>query len=245
MAMKYLGECLDIHGGGQDLIFPHHENEVAQTESFTHKEPMARFWMHNGMVQLGEDAMSKSQGIFVTSREAVETYSSDALRLFFLSSYYRSPLKFTDESVGSQERAAERLRQAASAESAATGDVLDPKPFQEQFIEAMDDDLNTPRAVAALFDLSREINRASGRGDDLSTAQSTLGDLSGVLGLTLEEPRDDSGDVGPLVELLIETRESLRADRQFDAADRIRDRLVELGYVLEDTPRGTEWKRRG
>ena len=123
--------------------------------------------------------------------------------------------------------------------------MLDPKPFQEQFIEAMDDDLNTPRAVAALFDLSREINRASGRGDDPTEAQSTLGELSGVLGLTLEEPRDDSGDVGPLVELLIETRESLRADRQFDAADRIRDRLVELGYVLEDTPRGTEWKRRG
>ena len=245
MSMKYLGECLDIHGGGQDLIFPHHENEVAQTESYTHKEPMARFWMHNGMVQLGDEEMSKSQGIFVTSREAVETYSSDALRLFFLSSHYRSPLKFTDESVGSQERAAERLRQAASAESAATGDVLDPKPFQEQFIEAMDDDLNTPRAVAALFDLSREINRASGRGDDPTEAQSTLGELSGVLGLTLEEPRDDSGDVGPLVELLIETRESLRADRQFDAADRIRDRLVELGYVLEDTPRGTEWKRRG
>ncbi len=245
MSMKYLGECLDIHGGGQDLIFPHHENEVAQTESYTHQEPMARFWMHNGMVQLGDEEMSKSMGIFVTSRDAVEKYSSDALRLFFLSSHYRSPLKFTDDNVGSQERAAERLRHAAAAESTATGDALDADPFRTQFNEAMEDDLNTPRAVAALFDLSHEINRSSGRGDDPTDAQSTLRELSDVLGLTLEEPSEAAGAVGPLVELLIETRKSLRADKQFAAADGIRDRLAELGYVLEDTPRGTEWKRRG
>ena len=160
MAAKYLGDNIDIHGGGQDLIFPHHENEIAQTEACTGNPPMAQFWMHNGMVELGDEKMSKSLGNIVTLGEALERHSSDALRLFFLNSHYRSPLVFREDIVESQERAAERLRRAATAENDGNLDALDPSPYREKFIEAMDDDLNTPRALAVLFDMSRDINRA-------------------------------------------------------------------------------------
>ena len=304
MSLSYLGTTLDIHGGGQDLIFPHHENEIAQTESYTDSPPLARFWVHNGLLRLGEDKMSKSLGNFVTVGEALQRFSSDALRLYFLSSHYRNPLTYSDQAVVSQERAAERLRTAASAgRSDGKGPPLQAGPYRERFIEAMDDDLNTSRALAALFDLAREINRASEDGADVASAQAKLSELSGVLGLTLEAPageregafvplyhllfdthaelraasRDDlagnirarfreiggeisefasalelpeepgdmaGADVAPLIELLIETRAELRTTRQYDLADRVRQRLADLGYVLDDTPAGTQWKRR-
>ena len=243
MSMKYLGRVLDIHGGGMELVFPHHENEVAQTESFTGERPMARFWMHNGLMRLGDEKMSKSLGNLVEVSEALERYSPDALRLFFLSSHYRSPLMYSDEGVVAQERAAERLRNAAEpAEEAGANGSLDPSPFVERFTESMDDDMNTPRAMAALFDLVREINRASENGNGTVQARETLRELAGVLGLTLERT-DGGGDAAPLVDLLVQTRAELRAARMYAQADGIRDRLEELGYVLEDGPGGTTWKR--
>ena len=246
MTRSYLGATVDIHGGGQDLVFPHHENEIAQSESYDEGKPMARFWVHNGLLRLGDDKMSKSLGNIITLGEALRRYSSDALRLFFLSSHYRSPLTYSDEAVASQERASERLRNAAAgAEGTGSGPSPDTTPYRDQFLAAMDDDLNTPRAIAALFDLAHEINRAGQEGQEVAAAQGTLRELAAVLGLTLREPSDKPGaDVGPLVELLIETRADLRAAKQYDLADRIREKLADAGYELEDTATGTEWKRR-
>lgn len=242
MAAKYLGETIDIHGGGQDLVFPHHENEIAQTESCTGRAPMAQFWIHNGMVELGDEKMSKSIGNIVTLGDALGRHSSDALRLFFLNSHYRSPLVYREDVVEAHERAAERLRRAVAAENEdARGEPIDASGFRERFVDAMDDDLNTPRALAVLFDMSREMNRLRGEGRDTSDARSVLQELAGVLGLTLEESQD--GDVGPLLDLFIETRAALRKNKQYDIADSIRDRLSDLGYTLEDGPSGTTWKR--
>ena len=245
MSLAYLGETVDIHGGGQDLIFPHHENEIAQSESYTGRAPFARFWMHNGLLRLDDDKMSKSLGNFVTVAEAIQRHSSDALRLFFLSSHYRSPLTYSEDAVRSHERAAERLGNALSPAPAggASGGV-DSGPSRERFAAAMDDDLNTPRGLAALFDLAREINRGREAGQDVGEAQATLRELTSVLGLRLEGSSPPAGDVGRLVDLLIETRAVLRSAKQYDEADRIRQKLERLGIVLEDTPRGTGWKRR-
>ncbi len=242
MAIKYLGSSIDIHGGGRDLIFPHHENEIAQSESFTDEVPFSRFWMHNGMLRLGEDKMSKSIGNIVTVGEALSSYSPDALRLFFLSSHYRAPLLYTEANVAGQERALERLKNAVRLASAASvGSTIDASPAKAQFVEAMDDDFNTPRALAAMFDLAREINRGKDEGADVLGAQDTLRELSGVLGISLDETAETSG-AGPFVQMLVNVRTELRAARQFDISDSIRDRLSELGVTIEDTPEGTEWR---
>ena len=242
MAIKYLGSSIDIHGGGRDLIFPHHENEIAQSESFTDEVPFSRFWMHNGMLRLGEDKMSKSIGNIVTVGEALSSYSPDALRLFFLSSHYRAPLLYTEANVAGQERALERLKNAVRPASAASvGSTIDVSPAKAQFVEAMDDDFNSPRALAAMFELAREINRGKDEGADVLGAQDTLRELSGVLGISLDKTAETSG-AGPFVQMLVNVRTELRAARQFDIADSIRDRLSELGVTIEDTPEGTEWR---
>ena len=241
MSIKYLGETIDIHGGGEDLVFPHHENEIAQSESYTDQVPFSRFWLHNGMLRLGSEKMSKSLGNIISLPEALDAYDPQALRLFFLSSHYRSPLFYSEESVRSQERAIQRLRQAVSAPSE-DGPQLDAAGFRERFIEAMDDDLNTPRALAALFDLVREINRGRERGENIAEAQDTLRELAGVMGLTLEEPQADGAEAAPFIQTLVDVRAELRAARQFQLADNIRDRLTKLGVSLEDNPEGTTWR---
>ena len=186
MALHYLGETVDIHGGGQDLVFPHHENEIAQTENYTGVRPMARFWMHNGWMKLGDDKMSKSTGNFVTLGDALERFSPDALRLFFLASHYRRPITYSDDAMLTQERAAERLRNAASLEGSEDGPALDPAPHRQRFEAAMDDDLNTPRALAVLFDMAREMNRAREQDHSLAAARQAYRELASVLGFTLE-----------------------------------------------------------
>ena len=248
MSIKYLGPTLDIHGGGNDLIFPHHENEIAQSEAATGVQPFARYWMHNGWMQFAGEKMSKSLGNFVTIADCIRAYGADALRLFVLSSYYRSPLTYSDEGMEAMKKGAERLRAAGyiqSTGSAAAGIDLDT--YQRRFDEGLEDDLNTASAVAALFDLSREINRAHDAGADVAEAQALLRRLAGVLGLTLAEPkteREAELAARPFVELLIETRRSLRAAKQYALADDIRTRLTDLGIVLEDTPEGTTWHAR-
>ena len=291
MSLHHLGETIDIHGGGQDLIFPHHENEIAQSETYNDGTQMSRFWVHNGLLMVDQHKMSQSLGNLVTMQEALERYSSDALRLFFLNSHYRSPLTYSDELVEAQERAAERLRNAATVGApTGDGDALAADPYREQFVEAMDDDLNTPRAIAALFDLAHEINRAAEDGRDVSDAQDALAQLAGVLGLTLEAPAaagelmplhrllaethdalqtdehrelaeriaagladagyaisepgdNEGGDPSPLLDLLVDARSGLREARLFAQADGIRESLADLGYVLEDKPEGTRWRR--
>ena len=213
MAMSHLGTPVDIHGGGQDLVFPHHENEIAQTESYDEDGELARVWVHNGLLRIGDETMSKSLGNFVTVTEALRSYSADALRLFFLSSHYRSPLTYTDEAVLAQERAAERLRSAHGAGGDGSGGAsIDVERHRSRFIDAMDEDLNTPRALAAVFDLAREINRTREAGGRVSEGQTLLRELTGVLGLTLEEPAaSDPGDVSELDGLLDDLRADLAA----------------------------------
>ena len=194
------------------------------------------------MLRLGAEKMSKSLGNIISLPDALERYDSQALRLFFLSSHYRSPLFYSEEHVRGQERAIQRLRQAVRTDSG-DGPPLDPTKFEQRFIEAMDDDLNTPRALAALFDLTREINRGRERGGDVSTAQTTLERLAGVLGLTLGGQASVSAtEATPFIQLLVDVRADLRSARQFELADRIRRQLADLGVTLEDNPNGTEWR---
>lgn len=242
MALRHLGDTIDIHGGGADLIFPHHENEIAQSESFTGKGPFVRFWMHNGLLQLGEEKMSKSLGNLITVREALDQHNPDAIRLFVLSSYYRSPLKFSEENVKSAGRGAERLRHAATLEPKGQGPMLDPAQYHERFTRAMDDDFNTPRAIAALFDLAREVNRSDKGGYNISEAQATLRQLTGILGLTLEESKlAEPTEAAPFLDLLVEVRTEMRHLKRFDLADKVRGELAKTGVSLEDSPEGTRW----
>jgi cysteinyl-tRNA synthetase len=246
MSIRYLGETLDIHGGGEDLIFPHHENEIAQSEAYTGK-PFARIWMHHGWMQLGADKMSKSLGNIISIEQGLQRYGADAIRLFIVNSHYRSPLVYSEDGLEAARAGVERLRIAARKSGDADADAdgggaIDSLPFRERFVEAMDDDMNTPQALAALFDLAREINRGRDEGLPIAQAQATLLELAGILGLRLAEDRRD-GDVGPLVELLIELRGELRQAKQFELADSVRTRLADLGYVLEDNPSGTEWRK--
>ena len=249
MSMTYLGEMLDIHGGGQDLVFPHHENEIAQSEASTGAVPFSRYWVHNGLLQLGDDKMSKSLGNLVSVEDALAQYSPDAIRLYFLSSHYRSPLSYSDEGCSAMERSMDRLRHALRPASHADGEgePVDPSPFQQQFLEAMNDDLNTPRALAALFDLSREINRSRDDGRPIGAAQDCLRHLGEILGLTFKERSEPGGDhlaVGPFIELLLETRAQLRKAKQYQQADLIREGLERHGVVVEDTAQGPVWEYR-
>ena len=238
MSLSYLGDTLDIHGGGQDLVFPHHENETAQSEAYTGKGPFARYWVHNGLLHMGHDKMSKSLGNLVSLQEGLKRYSADTLRIFFLSSHYRSPLTYNDTGLPSTDRLRNALRQGTDE----AGESLDADPFKTRFLDAMDADLNTPQALAALFDLARAINRGMESGTDVGRAQDTLRSLGGILGLTFQQPSDTRREDGsPFVDLLVEVRTRLRAAKQYELADEIRSRLTELGVVLEDTPGGSGW----
>jgi cysteinyl-tRNA synthetase len=261
MNLKHLGEQIDIHGGGSDLVFPHHENEIAQTESLTGK-PFARYWMHNGMLQIQTrladgtikmEKMSKSLGNVVSIEGFLVEHEADVLRLIVLSSYYRSPLAYGPEIVADQERKLARLRGAlapavGSSESGPAVDQLAGTAAlaHEHFVEAMDDDFNTSGAMAALFELVRAINvaRDAGAGPQaLERAQTELHTLAGVLGLTLERAQQ-SQEAAPFIELLIELRAELRKAKQFGLADLLRSRLGDLGVILEDSPQGTTWKQK-
>jgi len=243
MSFRYLGETLDIHGGGQDLIFPHHENEIAQSEAYTGTQPFVRYWLHNGWLTFGEEKMSKSLGNIITIREGLEKYGADGLRMFVLFSHYRSPLTYLEEALESAKQAAERLRLAATLPGG-NGPPADiaVESHRERFVEAMDDDLNTARALAALFELARDVNRARDESRGVEEAQGALRELAGVLGLTLREPEAAMG-AAPFIGLLVQLRNDLRTAKQFEQADRVRAGLAELGITLEDGPEGTRWRR--
>ncbi len=249
MAREALGDQIDIHGGGADLIFPHHENEIAQTEAFTGKVPFARTWMHNALLQLGSEKMSKSIGNLVSIDEALEKYGADALRIFVITSHYRSPVTYSDEALEAAKAGAARLRQAALGEGPGVGGQGSGEPVsvdgaRERFVEAMDDDLNTPRALAALFELARDINRGRAQGSDAGEAQGLLRELAGVLGLTLEAGAARQQEAAPFIDLLLAVRAELRAAKQWALSDRIRDGLGALDIEIKDSPEGTTWKAR-
>ena len=253
MSLHHLGEQIDIHGGGNDLIFPHHENEIAQTESLTGK-PFARYWMHNGMLQLSGEKMSKSTGNLITVEQFLEEHNANVLRMMVLNSSYHNPLTFADEVIEQAEHSLERLRSALrpaiSAPEQAPESIkqaLEQQMLatQQGFRESMDDDFNTAGALGQLFDLVRATNQARDAGVDQATlilAQDMLRELTGVLGLQLEKSEEVSGDIDPFVDLLVEVRQSLRDEKLWDLSDMLRDRLAELGVILEDSKEGTTWR---
>ena len=258
MSLKYLGEQFDIHGGGQDLIFPHHENEIAQTECLTGKN-MAKYWLHNGFITINKEKMSKSLGNFFLLREILEKFDPQTVRFYLLSVHYRSPLDFDDEKLKVAQKGLERLRNAAQAlaeklPNAAEGSDED---FEQKaararadFESAMDDDFNTALAQGVLFDLVREINiylKGEIKKTSAVLAEQTLLELAGILGLDLsskEENKADDSLQNQLMELIIEIRKEARSSKQYKLADYIRDRLGEMGIVLEDSAQGTAWKRK-
>ncbi|MFB5197752.1 cysteine--tRNA ligase [Neobacillus sp. KR4-4] len=253
MAKKYLGETIDIHAGGQDLTFPHHENEIAQSEALSGKL-FSRYWMHNGYINIDNEKMSKSLGNFVLVHDIIKKHNPQVLRFFMLSVHYRNPINYSEELLESTKAAFERLitsYQNLKHRKEASTDLTDNNQewldkiasSQEQFIEAMDDDFNTAKAISVLFDLSKLANyyllekNTAVAVIDAFTKQ--FEDLFHVLGLTIEteEMLDEE------IDALIEKRIQARKDRNFQLSDQIRDQLKEMNIILEDTPQGTRWKR--
>jgi cysteinyl-tRNA synthetase len=252
MCSHHLGESVDIHGGGSDLVFPHHENEIAQSEAFFGHEPFARFWMHNGMLTIDGQKMSKSLGNVVTIQSLIDRNRTAAFRLMILQSHYRVPFTYSESVLQAAQNGLDRLRAAHATGHASDGsgraipelEAL-ATSVESRFIESMSDDFDTPGATAAIFDLARAINRfgaTDANSPSLGVAAEMLDTLASVLGLELQERQTASGDAGPFIDLLLEIRNDLRRARQFDLADKIRDELTTRGVTLEDSTTGTTWK---
>ncbi len=252
MSLAELGEQIDIHGGGNDLIFPHHENEIAQSESYTGK-PFARYWIHNGMLQLGGEKMSKSLGNIISIKEFLSRRDADVMRMLVLNGTYRAPLTFNDETLDAAEKSVDRLKSgfrpaSPSAKGLPTGAgaelLTQAESIHQAFISAMDDDFNTAGAVAVLFELVKAINTARDSGatdEQLKPAQDTLHELTGVFGLRLADKKG-SGETDGFIDLLVEVRNEVRKQKLWALSDLIRDRLKTLGVTIEDGKEGTKWR---
>ncbi len=249
MSTGCLGNHFDIHGGGQDLQFPHHENEIAQSEGAT-GEHFVNYWMHNGFVRVDDEKMSKSLGNFFTVREVLARYRPEVVRYFILASHYRSPLNYSDDHLDKARNALDRLYTALRGLPAGSGQVL--PGYRHRFNTAMDDDFNTPEAIAVLFELAHELNRArDGDHERTGDLAATLRSLGAILGLLQADPDTylrtaTSGEASldeARIEVLLEQRDQARRERDWAASDRIRDALLEQGIVLEDGPAGTTWRR--
>ena len=254
MSKKYLGEEIDIHAGGEDLIFPHHENEIAQSECCNGKE-FSRYWLHNGFLNIDNRKMSKSLGNFFTVREIGEKYDLQVLRFFMLSAHYRSPLNFSAEIMESSKNALERIltavetldRLAANASGELTEEekvaLEEMKQFRTKFEEAMDDDLNTADAVSAIFELVKFANTKADENSSKAFTEALkkeIAELCDILGLKTEKKEEN---LDAEVEALIEQRQAARKAKDFAKADEIRDKLLDMGIQLKDTREGVQWKR--
>jgi cysteinyl-tRNA synthetase len=252
MNMDHLGPQIDIHGGGNDLIFPHHENEIAQTEAITGK-PFARYWMHNGMLQLKGEKMSKSLGNLISINDFLSEHPGDVMRLTVLTSNYRSPLTFNDEVIEANQRALDRLlsalKPALPNAAGASEEVLESlaeqvEATQKGFNDSMDDDFNSAGAVGNLFDLVRMINQARAENatdEQLAPAQTAFKALTDVLGLEMKTPQAAETNADAFIGLLVSLRQDLRKNKNYDLADKVRQELAELGVVIEDTAQGSSW----
>lgn len=264
MSLKYLGSGFDIHGGAADLIFPHHENEIAQSEAYTGERPFVRYWVHSGLVTVGGKKMAKSLGNFVRLRDALKEHGKDALRLAFLSVHYRSPMDYSDERVNQAKASLKRLSTLfASVEelvrrkdASRTGSELanrireERERFLNSFNSAMEDDFNTAQALGEVFEFVKFLNaivaQPSAPTDDLVAelveCVSAIKNSLGIFGIEVQ-PEGVEAEAERLIELLIEVRHRLRQKREFELADFIRERMKELSIILEDTPTGTRWRR--
>ncbi len=257
MSTCCLGNHFDIHGGGMDLQFPHHENEIAQSEGAT-GEPFVNYWMHNGFVRVNEEKMSKSLGNFFTVREVLKQYRPEVIRFFILSSHYRSPLNYSDEQLDAAETALTRLYMALRGVEIA--ETLVDLVYKQRFEEAMDDDFNTPIAISVLFDLTKELNKSKGNADRLQVLAATLKELAAILGILQEDVevflKGGTTVVGyfeavmPMpqlsinIEQLIQDRTNAKKNKDWTTADKIRDDLKQRGVILEDAPNGvTTWRK--
>jgi cysteinyl-tRNA synthetase len=258
MSNKYLGETFDIHGGGLENQFPHHESEIAQSEAANNK-PFARYWMHNNMVTVDGVKMGKSLGNFTTVKKALETHSALAIRFFILSSHYRSTLDFSQDALDAAEKGVQRihsfvkkaLQAKAISKDTDKGFEKEIRQYSDTFMQAMDDDFNSPRAIAATFDFMKKANPWL-ESKDLSQAtlksligviNDLLGDVLGLLPATFDDTVTASGDrLEGLMQLLITLRDTLRTEKNYALSDEIRNKLTELGITLKDTPEGTSWE---
>jgi len=241
MSKQHLGAHFDIHGGGQDLQFPHHENEIAQSEA-SHSCQMANYWLHNGFVRVDDEKMSKSLGNFFTIREVLKQYDAEVVRFFILRAHYRSPLNYSDKHLDDAKAALTRLYTALRGTEAVSGEVDWDHPQAKRFKAAMDDDFNTPEAIAVLFDLANEVNKAQS-----SAEAGLLKGLGEVLGLLQRDTdvfmQGESTENDIDVESLILARAEAKKAKDYAEADRIRQELADAGIVLEDTAEGTTWRR--
>ena len=256
MSNRYLGETIDIHAGGQDLKFPHHENEIAQSEARSGKN-FSNYWLHNEYINVNNEKMSKSLGNFFTVREISEIYDLEVVRLFMLSTHYRNPINFSDEILNQSKAGLERLYNAKEKAEFTINHLEDSKmteeeaklqdelaSFRQKFIDAMDDDVNTADAVSAIFELAKFMNSNITENSSKEFAQKTLdefNELTGVLNIVNKDKKEDILDEE--IEKLIEQRTEAKKNKNFQLADEIRQQLLDKGIVLEDTRQGVKWKR--
>ncbi len=262
MVQHILGETIDIHSGGEDLVFPHHENEIAQSEALQEK-PLAKYWMHNGFIQVSAEKMAKSLGNFKTIQDLLQTYSSDTIRIFVLQTHYRNPIDFTPESLAAVKTGLNRLVRARAAgltgSSNGNGQVHDEatahapsenaqniaRKFSDDFTQAMNNDFNTAVAISLLFQLSDQILALKPtEQDDKTYLASFLTEYAGILGLTLADTRKsvDTATGGKLVDLLLDLRKEAKSKKDFATADAIRKQLTEIGINVMDTATGATWE---
>lgn len=256
MSCKLLGESFDIHAGGHDLIFPHHENEIAQSEAANEK-PFAKYWLHFGFLNINEEKMSKSLGNFFTAREILKKYSAEAVRLFFAQAYYRGPLNFSEELLQAAEKGVAKLQNLVDKlndelNKSGEGKKIDLnfKQWYKKFEEAMDDDLNSAQAVAVLFDFTREVNRIIAENENLDKQffteaknflQKTADEVFGIV--SFEKKENLPSLENNLIELLIKLRTEAKQNKNYTLSDKIRDELKNLGVILQDTKEGTSYKK--
>ena len=268
MSQKYLGEEFDFHGGGSDLIFPHHENEIAQSEGCSEHHPAVRYWVHNGFITINQEKMSKSLNNFFLVKDILEQYSADALRFFLLSTHYRSPLDFSDERLDEATKAIERFqtvinnllylesRPAGNCEAEAADLLKNARNYLEEFEAAMSDDFNTALATAPIYGLAKEINiyYHPVQSCDGTVCHSTIGEVKEIFKLMLDilglledgwkGQESSTEEYNQLMEVILNIRQCAREQKQWGIADSIRDELANIGIVIEDSPQGARWKKR-
>ena len=242
MSMKYLGQNLDIHGGGRDLIFPHHENEIAQSEGFSDNPPFSNIWMHNGLINLKSEKMSKSIGNIISIDDLLQKYSAAAIRMFFISGNYKNPLEYDDAILISNEKAINRLKQTLNLSSSDSLDELNPDKFINKFNQSMSKDLNTSLALGSIFEMSRSINQSFNKNINISKSQLALAKLLNILGIDTDSANETNNNLDTKeIEDLINLRNKHRLDKDYKKADEIRDKLEAMGIAIYDSDDGTKW----